>query len=116
VADSSQSPHQSSGHAIYEELASTSEFRELRSRYRGFAIPATIAFLVWYFLYVLMSSFAGGFMATKVVGNINIALVFGLLQFASTFAIAFFYSRYAHKNFDPIARDLQGRYDREVRG
>ncbi|HEX4977242.1 MAG TPA: DUF485 domain-containing protein [Nocardioides sp.] len=116
MADSSQSPHQSSGHAIYEELAKTSEFRELRSRYRGFAIPATVAFLVWYFLYVLMSSFAGGFMGTKVIGNVNVALIFGLLQFVSTFGIAFFYARYANKNFDPIARDLQGRYDREVRG
>lgn len=114
--DSSNTPHQRSGHAIYEELARTPEFRELRSRYRGFAIPATIAFLVWYFLYVLMSIFAGGFMGIKVFGNINVALIFGLLQFVSTFGIAYLYARYANKNFDPIARDLQGRYDREVRG
>jgi uncharacterized membrane protein (DUF485 family) len=110
------SPHQSSGHAIYSELADTDEFRTLRSRYRGFAIPATVAFLVWYFLYVLMSTFAHDFMAVKVVGNINVALVFGLLQFVSTFLIAYLYSRYANKNFDPIASDLQARYDREVRG
>ena len=109
------SPHQSSGHAIYAELAKTDEFRTLRSRYRGFAIPATVAFLAWYFLYVLMSTFAEGFMAVKLVGNINVALVFGLLQFASTFFIAFLYSRHANKNFDPIAADLQARYDREVR-
>ncbi len=109
------SPHQSSGHAIYAELASTDEFKTLRKRYRGFAIPATVAFLLWYFLYVLMSTFAEDFMATKVVGNINVALVFGLLQFASTFLIAYLYSRYANKNFDPIAADLQARYDSEVR-
>ncbi len=109
------SPHQSSGHAIYAELASTDEFKTLRKRYRGFAIPATVAFLLWYFLYVLMSTFAEDFMATKVVGNINVALIFGLLQFLSTFLIAYMYSRYANKNFDPIAADLQGRYDREVR-
>jgi uncharacterized membrane protein (DUF485 family) len=108
------SPHQRSGHAIYDELAKTDEFRTLRSRYRGFAIPATVAFLAWYFLYVLMSTFAEDFMAIKVVGNINVALVFGLLQFASTFLIAFLYSRYANKNFDPIASELQARYDREV--
>ena len=74
-----------------------------------------MAFLLWYFLYVLMSTFAEDFMATKVVGNINVALIFGLLQFLSTFLIAYMYSRYANKNFDPIAADLQGRYDREVR-
>jgi uncharacterized membrane protein (DUF485 family) len=109
------SPHQSSGHAIYAELASTDEFKTLRKRYRGFAIPATVAFLLWYFLYVLMSTFAEDFMATKVVGNINVALIFGLLQFLSTFLIAYMYSRYANKNFDPIAADLQARYDSEVR-
>ncbi|HEX5986180.1 MAG TPA: DUF485 domain-containing protein [Nocardioides sp.] len=110
-----ETPHQTSGHAIYAELASTDEFKTLRKRYRGFAIPATVAFLLWYFLYVLMSTFAEDFMATKVVGNINVALIFGLLQFLSTFLIAYMYSRYANKNFDPIAADLQGRYDREVR-
>ena len=110
-----ETPHQTSGHAIYAELASTDEFKTLRKRYRGFAIPATVAFLLWYFLYVLMSKFAEDFMATKVVGNINVALIFGLLQFLSTFLIAYMYSRYANKNFDPIAADLQGRYDREVR-
>jgi uncharacterized membrane protein (DUF485 family) len=114
VADTNRSPHQSSGHAIYEELAGTDEFRTLRSRYRGVAIPATVAFLLWYFLYVLMSTFAEDFMATRIVGNINVALVFGLLQFVSTFLIAYLYSRYANKNFDPIAADLQARYDREV--
>jgi uncharacterized membrane protein (DUF485 family) len=115
VAETSHSPHQSSGHAIYEELADTQEYRTLRSRYRRFAIVATVAFLAWYFLYVLMSTFAEDFMAIQVVGNINVALIFGLLQFASTFLIAFLYSRYANKNFDPIAADLQARYDREVR-
>ena len=34
-------------------------------------------------------------MDTKVVGNINVALVFGLLQFVSTFVIAYLYARHA---------------------
>ncbi len=36
-------------------------------------------------------------MGTKLVGNINVALVFGLLQFVSTFLIAWLYSRYADR-------------------
>ena len=39
-----------------------------------------------------MSSWADDFMDTKLVGNINVALVFGLLQFVSTFVIAWLYS------------------------
>jgi uncharacterized membrane protein (DUF485 family) len=59
--------------------------------------------MAWYLLYVIMSNWATGFMSTKVVGNINVALVFGLLQFASTFVIAWLYSRYANRQVDPIA-------------
>jgi len=106
--------HRSSGHAIYNELHATPEFRELRHRYRSFAFPFTAAFLAWYLLYVLMSNWATGFMDTKIVGNINVALVFGILQFVTTFLIAWLYSRHAAKSLDPLARELEDRYNREV--
>jgi uncharacterized membrane protein (DUF485 family) len=112
--DQGQRAHQTSGHAVYEELAASEDFRELRKRYRAFAIPWTLAFLAWYLLYVLMSNYATGFMDTKVAGNINIALIFGLLQFLSTFGIAFLYSRHAARRFDPLADRLKDRYDQEV--
>ena len=106
--------HRRSGHAVYNDLHATPEFKELRKRYRAFAFPFTAAFLAWYLLYVLMSNWATGFMDTKVVGNINVALVFGLLQFVTTFGIAFLYSRHAAKNLDPLASELNERYNREV--
>ncbi|GAB3307869.1 DUF485 domain-containing protein [Epidermidibacterium keratini] len=99
-----------SSHAAYEQLHETDEFRTLKHRYRSFAIPWTIAFLAWYLLYVILSNWAPGFMSTKLFGNINVALVFGLLQFVSTFLIAWLYSRHAAKALDPIAEDLEGRY------
>jgi uncharacterized membrane protein (DUF485 family) len=49
-------------------------------------------------------------MSTQVIGNINVALVFGLLQFASTFLIAWVYGRFMNKNIDPLARELDQRY------
>ena len=100
---------------IYERLAATDDFKELRRRYRGFAIPWTVAFLVWYLLFVVMSNWAPDFMSTKVIGNINIALVFGLLQFVSTFAIAWLYSRYSTANLDPLARSLNDEYEKGAR-
>lgn len=93
-----------------ERIEETAEFRALRSSFRGFAFPVTVGFLLWYLLYVLLSSYAHGFMATKVVGHINVALVLGLLQFASTFAIAAWYARFAGRRLDPSAADLRGRY------
>ncbi len=101
---------------VYDELSARPEFAELRSRYRKFIIPATAAFLVWYGLYVLMSMFASDFMNAKVVGNINVALVFGLLQFVTTFLIAWLYSRYSNANLDPLARQLTEDYHRTLDG
>src|SRR5690349_14268868 len=82
-------------------MQASPEFGELRRTIRRFIFPMTAAFLVWYLLYVLLSAYARDFMGTKVVGNINVALIFGLLQFVSTFLIAFLYSRYAARRFDP---------------
>ncbi|MEO7268287.1 MAG: DUF485 domain-containing protein, partial [Knoellia sp.] len=61
----------------YVALQATDEFQELRRKFRGFVFPMTAFFLVWYFVYVLLSIFAPGFMGTKVFGNINIGLLFG---------------------------------------
>ena len=101
-------------HNVYERIHASAEFQDLRRRYRGFAIPATVAFMVWYLLYVVMSNWATDFMSTKVVGNINVALVFGLLQFVSTFLIAWLYSRHANRALDPTAAKLQREYDEGV--
>ena len=48
------------------------------------------------------------------MGNINVALVFGLLQFATTFLIAWLYARYSNANVDDLARDLEQRYTDEM--
>ena len=95
---------------IYDRLHATPEFAELRRRYRGFVFPATVAFLSWYLLYVVLSNWAGDFMATKVVGNINVALIFGLLQFVTTFGLAWMYARFSSAKLDPLARQLDGEY------
>ena len=46
-------------------------------------------------------------MSKQVVGNINVALVFGLLQFVTTFLIAWLYSALRRTaTLDPLAREL----------
>ena len=107
-------PPSAARHAVYEELHASADFQELRKRYRGFAIPWTIAFLSWYLLYVVLNNWAADFMSTDIVGNINVALVWGLLQFASTFLIAWLYSRHATKELDPIAERLESAYVRDT--
>jgi uncharacterized membrane protein (DUF485 family) len=102
-------------HEVYLRIAGEPDFAELRRRYRRFAFPATIGFMVWYITYVVCNNWARDFMDTKVIGNINIAVVFGLLQFLSTFLIAFFYARHADKALDPLATKLREEFESENR-
>ncbi|MFC7306715.1 DUF485 domain-containing protein [Streptomyces monticola] len=98
----------------FREVQESAEFGELRRSHRSFAFPLTITFIIWYLLYVLFSNYAGGFMGTKLFGNINVALVFGILQFVSTFLIAWFYSRHAAAKLDPKAEAIKSRMEAEA--
>jgi len=100
-------PHGSSAAPDWEAISATPDFQELRHRLRSFVFPMTGLFLAWYLLYVVLASYAPSFMAVKLVGNINVGLVFGLLQFISTFLITFLYVRFADRRLDPLAEQLR---------
>ncbi|MER7401558.1 DUF485 domain-containing protein [Streptomyces sp. NPDC000070] len=95
----------------FTEVQESAEFGELRRSYRSFAFPLTIAFIAWYLLYVLLSNYAGGFMGTKLFGNINVAFVLGVAQFVTTFLIAWWYSKHAAANLDPKAEAIKSRME-----
>ncbi|WP_169400961.1 DUF485 domain-containing protein [Embleya scabrispora] len=92
---------------IYLRVQASPEFQEIRRRYRDFVFPMSLAFLAWYLLYVFASTFARGFMAHRILGAFNIALAFGLLQFASTFLITWSYARNARGKRDRSALNLR---------
>ncbi|HEY5846394.1 MAG TPA: DUF485 domain-containing protein [Microlunatus sp.] len=98
-------------HEAYLEISEQQEFLELRRRYRRFAFPATAAFMLWYITYVVCNNWARDFMNTPVYGHINVALVFGLLQFVSTFLIAWLYSRHAVKALDPLSTKIREEFE-----
>ena len=91
----------------FKEVQSTEQFQELRTLHRSFVFPLSIAFLLWYFAYVLLADYAVGFMSIKVWGNINVGLILGLLQFVSTFAITGWYVSYSNRKLDPIASEIR---------
>ena len=93
--------------AEYEAVQASPQFARLRSSYRGFAFPMTAVFLVWYFAFVLCAVFASDWMATPVFGNVNIGIIFGLLQFVSTGVITWLYVRHARRSLDPVAEQLR---------
>jgi uncharacterized membrane protein (DUF485 family) len=93
----------------YREVADSPEFAALRRTFRRFVFPMSALFLTWYLIYVLLSIYATDFMSIKVVGNIHLGLVIGLLQFVSTFAITTVYAWWADRRFDPAAAELARR-------
>ena len=105
----------------YAQAQASPEFVELKRRFRRFAFPMTVAFLAWYLLYVLLSTYAPDFMATPVFGNVNLGILLGLAQFVSTFAITHLYVAHANRRTDPISDEMRGRlehheYARGARG
>jgi uncharacterized membrane protein (DUF485 family) len=100
--------------SVYERMQVSQDFQDLRRRFRAWVFPMTAAFLGWYLLYVVLSAWARDFMGVKLFGNINVALVFGVLQFVSTFWIAWAYSRQMEKKIDPLADRL--RHEAEEQG
>lgn len=109
---------QSGGQATYTATESkylaaqeSPEFQELRRRYRGWVIPVAIAALAWYFLYVALAAYATDFMATSVIGNINVGLVMGLLQFVTTFGVTGLYIKYANRVLDPVSERIRGEFE-----
>jgi uncharacterized membrane protein (DUF485 family) len=105
-----------SGGVDYIAVEESAPFQELKRRQRRFVFPFAVAFLVWYFVYVLLSSFAPEFMAQPVSGAITVGLLIGLGQFVTTFAITMGYVAYANRRLDPGAEQLRGELERADRG
>ncbi|WP_083985677.1 DUF485 domain-containing protein [Corynebacterium testudinoris] len=88
-------------------MQNSEQFKELRRTYRSFTFPMSVAFFVWFILYVLVATFAADWMGTEIGGGFNIGIVFGLLQFLTTFVITWVYVRYANKNIEPQAAAIR---------
>ena len=87
------------------------EFQELRKTHRGFVFPLAVAFLVWYLLYVVLAIYAPQLFAIQVIGNVNLGVVLGLLQFVTTFAITGAYVSFANRKLDPKATAIRERLE-----
>ncbi|MEO3761772.1 DUF485 domain-containing protein [Streptomyces sp. B5E4] len=92
---------------VYLAVHAGPEFQRVRSRYRRFVVPAALAFLVWYLSYVVVATVAPELMGRRVAGPVNVALLAGLGQFATTFLLTWAYARHARLHRDPAALDLR---------
>jgi uncharacterized membrane protein (DUF485 family) len=96
----------------YEAVRASRDFWTIQRRFGSFVVPACLLLLAWYFLFVVVAVFAPGFMRIGVFGAVNIGICFGVAQFASTFALAVGYRRWAQRRLDPLTDRLRGRLER----
>jgi len=101
------------GEVDYVAVEQSPRFVELKKKHRSVVFPLAALFLVWYFVYVLLSSFAPEFMAQRVWGHITMGLLLGLGQFVTTFAITMGYVRFANNRLDPISGEIRDRLEQE---
>ncbi|MFE1383199.1 DUF485 domain-containing protein [Streptomyces sp. NPDC058740] len=101
---------------IYLEVQRSPAFQEVRSRYRRFVFPAAAAFILWYLAYVVAATVAPGLMARPVAGAVNVAMVAGLGQFATTFLLTWAYARHARLRRDRAALELRWDTQEMTRG
>lgn len=101
AGEETSKPRKRGANVDYVAIQRSPEFASLRSRFRGFAFPMTLLFIVWYLVYVLLAAYAHDFMSKKLFGEINVAIVMGVLQFVSTALITIAYLRFAKRRIDP---------------
>jgi uncharacterized membrane protein (DUF485 family) len=91
----------------YVALGKGRGFHRLHKRFTASSLVVVVIFLGCYGSYVAMSAFARNVMERRLAGNINVGLVLGLLQFASTVLIAWVRGRYSKTALDPLAERLR---------
>jgi len=90
---------------IWEKVEATAEFRMLIAAKKGFILPATIFFIVYYFALPVLVGYFPGFMETNLIGQINLAYFFALSQFFMAWIIMYLYIQQA-RVFDQMAQRI----------
>jgi uncharacterized membrane protein (DUF485 family) len=76
-------------------IEQSDDFKALVSAKMRFIIPATIFFVCYYFALPILVGYFPGVMERKVVGNINLAYLFALSEFAMAWIVMALYVRKA---------------------
>jgi uncharacterized membrane protein (DUF485 family) len=97
MADTKTTAGTPSGQSQWDQVAAMDEFKQLLKAKTKFVVPATIFFIVYYFLLPVLVGYFPTFMDKRVWGKVNIAYLFALSQFFVSWLIAWLYVRAARK-------------------
>ena len=92
----------------WDRLERDPAFRDLVRRKRHFIVPATIFFIIYYFALPVLVGYWPEAMSRDVIGEINVAYLFALSQFAMAWIIMAMYVRRA-RGFDGMVARLLAR-------
>ncbi len=92
----------------WQAIEQNNDFRELVRAKRTFIIPATIFFLLYYFIFLVVVGYMPDIANASVFGNINVAYLFALSQFFMTWILMGLYIWRAGK-FDILVQRIVAR-------
>ncbi|MER6615694.1 DUF485 domain-containing protein [Streptomyces xantholiticus] len=94
-------------HPPYAEPDPPTGVERLRAERRSRVLPVAAAVVGFYLLNALLANVAGGLMAVRLVGHLNLGLALALLQCATTLLVCRWYARYARTTLDPLAESVR---------
>jgi uncharacterized membrane protein (DUF485 family) len=87
-------------------IAQRPDFHELVARRRRFVVSALSFAVVWFGGFLLMTSYAHGFMQQVIMPGLTVAYVLGFSQFVMVWVLAALYLRSAGGAFDELERGV----------
>jgi uncharacterized membrane protein (DUF485 family) len=102
------SPATGSSTNQWDRVAAMDEFKQLLKSKSKFIVPATIFFIVYYFLLPYLVGYHPQAMDKRVWGSVNIAYLFALSQFFVSWLIAWLYVR-AARHWDDSGKRILDR-------
>jgi uncharacterized membrane protein (DUF485 family) len=109
--------HDGPGESIdWRRIEGSEEFRELTRRRHRFLAVASLVSLGGFLVYLVLATFAHGFMGTRVLGGVPVAFLAAVSQVLLTWAVTWAYLRKADREFGPleerVLRIAQARFTR----
>lgn len=97
----------------WSAIVADPRFQSLHKKKSGFLWGLMVFSVLYYFLLPLGAAYFQDLFKIKVWGPVNVGLLFALSEFIVAWAIAFYYSRRANREFDSMARSLAAEYEKK---
>ena len=103
-------PEQPTQHSDCARISSSKQFKDLLAVKRMFIIPALAFFLFNFIGFAILVGYAPKLASIRLIGTINVAYLFALLQFVLGWTIAGLYL-VASSRFDRLTKDVLAQVD-----